>query len=225
MSLTIIHKCSINYCICSVLYCINIAMFDTLFGSKLRAKIIGWLFTHPDERYFVRQLTAILGEDSTNVSRELIRLTRAGILMGRTEGRQKYYQADSTNPVYNELRAIAAKTIGIGDRIRSSLQPFEKHIRAAFIFGSFAKGRADAKSDIDVLIVGDIASAELASALSPLQNGLRREINWTIFPPKEFKSKLKEGNHFLNSLMDEEKIFLIGDENELAELGEKRLDR
>jgi predicted nucleotidyltransferase len=200
-------------------------MFDTLFGSKLRAKIIGWLFTHPDERYFVRQLTAILGEDSTNVSRELIRLTRAGILISQTEGRQKYYQADPANPVYHELRTIAAKTIGIGDRIRSSLQPFEKHIRAAFIFGSFAKGRADAKSDIDVLIVGDIASAELASALSPLQNGLRREINWTIFPPKEFKSKLKEGNHFLNSLMEEEKIFLIGDENELAEPGEKRLDR
>jgi predicted nucleotidyltransferase len=200
-------------------------MFDTLFGSKLRAKIIGWLFTHPDERYFVRQLTAILGEDSTNVSRELIRLTRAGILISQTEGRQKYYQADPANPVYHELRAIAAKTIGIGDQIRSSLQPFEKHIRAAFIFGSFAKGRADAKSDIDVLIVGDIASAELASALSPLQKHFGREINWTIFPPKEFKSKLKEGNHFLNSLMEEEKIFLIGDENELAELGEKRLAR
>ena len=200
-------------------------MFEALFGSKLRAKIIGWLFTHPDERYFVRQLTALLGEDSTNVSRELTRLGRAGILMSRTEGRQKYYQADPANPVYDDLRAIAAKTIGIGDRFRTALQPFEKLIRAAFIFGSFAKGRGDAKSDIDVLIIGDIASAEIASALSPLQKYFGRELNWTIYPTGEFNSKLTEGNHFLNSLMAEEKLFLIGDEHELEGLGKKRLDR
>jgi len=75
------------------------------------------------------------------------------------------------------------------------------------------------------LIIGDLAAAELASALSPLQKFFGRELNWTIFPVGEFNSKLAEGNHFLNSLMAEEKIFLIGDEHELAGLGKKRLDR
>jgi DNA-binding transcriptional ArsR family regulator len=54
-------------------------MLHDLFGSRLRAKALGWLLTHPDERYFVRQLTGILGEDSTNLSRELSRLARMGI--------------------------------------------------------------------------------------------------------------------------------------------------
>ena len=56
-------------------------MLAELFGSKLRAKLLGWLLTHPDERFFVRQLASILGEDSTNISRELARLVRLAIAM------------------------------------------------------------------------------------------------------------------------------------------------
>jgi len=49
-------------------------MLTNLLRSRLRAKVLGWLFSHPDERYFVRQLTGLLKEDSTNISRELARL-------------------------------------------------------------------------------------------------------------------------------------------------------
>jgi len=84
-------------------------MLETLFGSKLRAKVLGWLYSHPGERYFVRQLTALLKEDSTNVSRELARLEKTGILVSTSEGRQKYYQANPQSPVFNELKNIVRK--------------------------------------------------------------------------------------------------------------------
>jgi len=199
-------------------------MLETLFGSKLRARLIGWLFTHPDERYYVRQITSLLDEDSTNVSRELARLALSGILTMQIEGRQKYYKADPRSPFFDELRSMAVKTIGIGDVIRAALLPFRDRIRAAFIYGSFAKGRADAKSDIDIIIIGEISSAETAPAISAAQRRLRREINSAIYPANEFQSNLAEGSHFLNSLMKSEKIFLYGDEHELARLAEKRLD-
>ena len=56
-------------------------MLNRLLGSKLRAKLLGWLMMHPQERYFVRQLTILLGADSTNVSRELTKLAGMGILV------------------------------------------------------------------------------------------------------------------------------------------------
>jgi DNA-binding transcriptional ArsR family regulator len=199
-------------------------MLETIFGSKLRARLIGWLFTHSDERYYVRQLTNLLDEDSTNVSRELARLAVSGILTMQIEGRQKYYQADPRSPVFDELRSMAVKTVGLGDLMRSALLPFRDRIRTAFIYGSFAKGRANAKSDIDIIIIGEISSAEAAPAISAAQQRLRREINSTIYPAKEFKSKLAGGSHFLNSLMQSEKILLFGDEHELARLVEKQLD-
>ncbi len=81
-------------------------MLETLFGSKLRAKILGRLFTRSGERYFVRQLAAAIGEDSTNVSRELARLEQAGLLVSITEGRQKYYQADPKSPLFKDIRGL-----------------------------------------------------------------------------------------------------------------------
>ncbi len=195
-------------------------LLETVFGSKLRAKIIGWLFTHPDERYFVRQLTSILNEDPTNISRELVRLAEAGLLKARTEGRQKYYQADSNSPVFAEFCGIAVKSIGIGDRLHAAVLSLREGISVAFVFGSFAEGRADLNSDIDLLIIGDISSDAISRALAVPQRELGREINAAVYPASEFRDKLAKGNHFINALMPMKKIFLIGTEHELNRLAQ-----
>lgn len=87
-------------------------MLDKLIGSGLRVKLLGWLFTHHDERYFVRQLTGLLREDSTNISRELARLEKLGILTCEKEGRQKYYQANPRCPIFNELQGARRENRG-----------------------------------------------------------------------------------------------------------------
>jgi predicted nucleotidyltransferase len=138
-------------------------ILETLFGSRLRAKVLGWLFTHPDRRYFVRQLTALVEEDSTNVSRELTRLEEAGILVSTTEGKQKYYQVNRQSPLFDELHGLAAKaavseeTSPVSQRFRlprSRLAEFcHKHrIRKLSLFGSVLTNDFRPDSDIDVLV-------------------------------------------------------------------------
>ena len=194
-------------------------MIEAIFGSKLRTKILGWLYTHTDQRYFVRQLTNLIKEDSTNVSRELIRLEKAGIVVSTTEGRQKYYQANSKSPIFNELKSIVRKTFGVADVIREALAPVSGGIKAAFIFGSVARSSDDRKSDIDVMIIGDITFDEVVSALSPAENTLGREINSVVYPVTEFSKKVNKDHYFVKNVLGKEKIFLIGDEDELARLG------
>ena len=198
-------------------------MLDNLFGSRLRAKALGWLLTHPDERYFVRQLTAILGEDSTNLSRELARLAGMGILTCQEEGRQKYYQANHDSPIFEELRGLAVKTFAVADVLREALRPLTKRIRIAFIFGSFAEGRENAESDIDLAIAGNTTLAQVSRALKQAEEKLGREINATVYGAPEFRSKAKEGHHFVNSILKAKKIFVIGDSDDLAGLAGKPL--
>jgi predicted nucleotidyltransferase len=138
-------------------------ILGTLIGSRLRAKVLGWLFTHPDQRYFVRQLTALVGEDSTNVSRELRRLEEAGILVSTTEGRQKYYQANRHGPLFDELHGLVVKAAIPGETSPVS-HPFrlphsrlarfcrEHHIRRLSLFGSVLTRDFRSDSDIDVLV-------------------------------------------------------------------------
>jgi predicted nucleotidyltransferase len=195
-------------------------MLETLLGSKLRVKVLGWLFSHPDERYFVRQLTNLVGEDSTNVSRELIRLENTGILVSQKEGKQKYYQANRKSPLFNELRGIIIKTVGIADVIRSAFAQEADQIRSAFIFGSIANGTDNKTSDVDVIVIGPISFGETVTLLSSAEEKLGREINPVVYSVSEFRKKVKDRDHFISNLLESEKIFLIGDEDEFGRLVE-----
>ncbi len=135
-------------------------------GSKLRAKALGWLFSHPGERYFVRRLAALLKEDSTNLSRELSRLEKTGILASTAEGKQKYYQANGQSPVFDELHGLIMKTASMaeGKSLDVAAQRFRvpedrlsaycrrHHIRKLALFGSVLRGDFRPDSDIDVLV-------------------------------------------------------------------------
>jgi predicted nucleotidyltransferase len=193
-------------------------MLATILGSKLRAKVLGWLFTHPDERYFVRQLTTLLGEDSTNVSRELARLEKTGVLILTIEGKQKYYQANRGSPVFNELHGLIVKTVGVADVLRTALAPAMERIKVAFIFGSIASRTEERTSDIDMMIVGTISFGDVVSLLSSAEEKLGREVNAVVYPIAEFKKKVKEDHHFVKTVLEDEKIFVIGDEGKLRRL-------
>jgi len=197
-------------------------MLATIIGSKLRVKVLGWLFTHPDERYFVRQLTTLLGEDSTNVSRELARLQKIGVLILTTEGKQKYYQANRGSPLFNELHGLIVKTAGVADVLRTALAPAIGRIEIAFIFGSIASRTKERTSDIDMMVIGETTFSEIVSLISPAQITLGREINPVVYPASEFKQKIRENHHFLKTVLEGDRNFLIGDEDELARLAEKR---
>ncbi len=195
-------------------------MLETILGSKLRVKVLGWLFTHPDERYFVRQLTSLLREDSTNVSRELIRLEKTGVLVLTKEGKQKYYQANRKSPIYDELHGLIVKTTGVVDVLRSALAPSAGRIKVAFVFGSIASGNEDKTSDIDVMVVGAISFGDVVSLLSSAEEKLGREINSVVSPISEFKQKVRDDHHFVKTVLEDEKIFLIGGEGELRRLAD-----
>ena len=193
-------------------------MLETILGSKLRSKVLGWLFTHPDERYFVRQLTSLLREDSTNVSRELIRLEKTGVLVSTKEGKQKYYQANRKSPIYDELHGLIIKTTGVADVLRSALAPATERIKVAFVFGSIASGNEDKASDIDMIIIGEISFGDVSSLLHEAEEQLGREINPVVYSQQEFNTRVAQQQNFVTNVLNNEKIFIIGDEYELKRL-------
>ncbi len=194
----------------------------TLFARNRRA-VLALLYGHPDEEFYLRQVIRTSGGGVGGVQRELDRLTRAGILRRTVRGKQVFFQANPDCPVFEEIKGLVTKTAGAADVLRSALAPLADRIRIAFIFGSVARGQQRAQSDVDLLVVGEVAFGEVVAALADAQARLRREVNPTVYPPKEFSRKLSEGHHFLRTVVKREKVFLIGDPRELARLAEKRL--
>ncbi|MFA6413815.1 MAG: nucleotidyltransferase domain-containing protein, partial [Syntrophales bacterium] len=141
-----------------------------------------------------------------------------GIIKRIEKGRRIYYQANTQSAVFAELKSIIMKTVGVGDILKSALFPLANRVRAAFIYGSLARGDESKGSDVDVFVIGDVTFAEIVGVFSPIQQTLNREINPTVYPGDEFRAKLDAGNHFIKSVMEGSKLFLIGDEHDLAKL-------
>jgi len=194
----------------------------TLFARNRRA-VLALLYGHPDQEFYLRQVIRASGGGVGGVQRELDRLTEAGILRRTVRGNQVFFQANSDCPVFEEIKGLVTKTAGTGDVLRTALAPLSDRIRVAFVFGSLACGRQRASSDVDLLVVGEVAFGEVVAALADAQESLRREVNPTVYPAEEFCRKAAAGHQFLRSVLNREKIFLIGDQRELARLVEERL--
>jgi uncharacterized protein len=196
---------------------------DILFG-KGRGAILGLLYEHPDQSFYYRQLTRELKDVSAGtLQRELDILTQLELIERSTVGNQVFYRANRSHPVFPELRALVSKTIGVIPLLRSALAAVADRISVAFVYGSLARHEERAESDIDLLVVGRATLEEVLKAIGNIEASLRRPVNPTVYSVSEFKRKLASGNHFLNSVVRGEKIFLVGDEDELTKMGGARL--
>jgi len=194
-----------------------------LFG-KTRQAVLALLYGQADSSFYTKQILDAVKIGRGTVQRELKNLTDAGIITREVQGRQVYYRANEKCPLFNELKSIVRKTFGIADVIRQSLETVADKIRVAFIFGSVARSADDKKSDIDVMIVGRISFGDVVSLLSPAEEKLAREVNSVVYPVAEFKQRVKEDHYFVKTVLEGEKIFLIGDESELRGLAERKAD-
>jgi uncharacterized protein len=194
------------------------ALSDGLFG-KTRQAVLALLYDKADSSFYTTQILDAVKIGHGTVQRELKNLTEAGIIVREVRGHQVYYRANERCPVFDELKNIVRKTFGIVDVIRKSLATRANKIRVAFIFGSIANRTEDRDSDIDVMIIGDIEFGDVIDLFSPAEKSLRREINPVVYPVEEFQQKVKNDHHFVKTVLEGEKIFLIGDENELKRLG------
>lgn len=193
------------------------SMLDALF-PRTRQNILATLFLSPERRWYLSDLAQRLGVPPSSLQRELASLTEAGILERETDGNRVYYQAAPAFPLLPELQSLFAKTTGLADQIKDALTPFWDEIDLAFIFGSVARGERTAQSDVDVLIVGSISMTELALPLRELERTLQIPVNVTHFMPSEFRDKLEQNNHFLQTILRGQKIFLKGSDHELANI-------
>lgn len=183
--------------------------------SELRCKLLTYFYTNRAARVYVRQLASTLGVDSTNLSRELARLEREGLLRSEIEGRQRYYSINVQYPYLKAVFSLLQGTIGIVPTLATALHRVEG-IEKAYLYGSFAKNEADASSDIDLLIVGHPDAISLAAEVARLEKMLHREVSYTTLKPQELKRKLAAHDPFLTDVWQGKRIELIGHEQNEA---------
>jgi predicted nucleotidyltransferase len=156
------------------------------------------------------------GTGSGAAQRELAKLEESGLVVVRRIGNQKHYQANAASPLFSELRSIVLKTVGLAEPLRDALKPFSSAIRAAFVYGSVAKGTDQSGSDIDVMIISDsLTYGEVFGAVEQVTRTAGRKVNPTVYTAAEFSNRAQTEHAFVTRVIEQPKLWVIGSEHDL----------
>jgi len=182
---------------------------DALFTTTQQS-LLGLLYGEPERSFYLKEILRLTGMGVATIKRELDRMVKAGILTRTHIGNQHHYQADPTCPIHAELAAIVRKTMGLAETLSAALVPLADRIIWAFVFGSVARGTATRRSDIDLLVIGDLEFDELSLAIYSAQEDISREINPKLYRPHEWQALLDSADGFARDVLGKPRIDLIG---------------
>ena len=195
----------------------NSSVLTALF-PHVRQGVLAATLGQPDKWWYLSELADRLGTSPSSLQRELSSLVASGILVHRREGTRVYFKAESKSPVFRDLQQLFEKTAGLAPILEQLLKPFGNKIQCAFIYGSVARSREHAMSDVDVMVIGRAGLADLSPALRKAEERLGREVNATIYSPEEFREKVKSQDHFLTTALKGRKHFVRGGQSDLDEI-------
>lgn len=198
-------------------------MLDQLFGSKTRVGLLRLFFDHPDEKYFVRELTRVVGAQINSVRRELNNLTLLGIvavietdeeigpeaaqeIVPKGLNKKKYYKLNKSFVLFEELSSLFSKShlLHEKDFIKQLTSLGQIHYLA--LTGFFT---GVAKPMTDILLVGNVNRAQFSEIINQYEKKAGREINYTIMPLREFEYRREITDRFLYDILVSTKMVIV----------------
>jgi DNA-binding transcriptional ArsR family regulator len=188
-----------------------------ILSSRVRAEIFRLLFGLDEKELHLREMERRAGLSLGTIRQDLQKLVKLAIVTPRRDGNRLYYRANSEHPLYPEIRKLVLKTAGLVEIFASVLG--REDIELAFIFGSLASNKERAASDVDLMVIGAVGLRTLSSWLAEVSDQIGREINPHTMSVEEFQRRKIKGDHFLSNVLESPKLFIIGNEHDLAAMG------
>ena len=197
----------------------SMSIASALFTDS-QSRIFPWLFGQPGQAYHLNELRRLTGLGSASLQRELNRLVDAGLVDSKAVGNMRRFQSNPQSPVFAELVALTRKMLGTVPDLREALLPLVPDLQGAWVYGSVTKQTDTARSDIDVMLVGtNLLLSRVLDCLAPAEAQLGRKINPGIYSPEEFERRRAEPDSFVNRVLSQPTLTLIGAEIEPARVG------
>jgi len=192
-----------------------VGLSNALF-SKVQQRVLALIFSHPERSFYTSEIVRKVDSGVGAVERELSKLERSGLVTVERIGNQKHYKANQGAPIFEDLRGLVEKTVGLAEPIKTCFQPYSNAIKTAFVYGSVAKGTDTARSDIDLLVIGDgLNYSDLYTAAQNVERKLRRKVHPLFVSPNDWQRKKSAKGSVFSKISHSPKIFIIGSEKDL----------
>jgi DNA-binding transcriptional ArsR family regulator len=173
-----------------------------LFSSQTRVKLLSTFLLHPEQEYFIRELTRLLNEQINSIRRELENLRRIGLVKARHKNRKKYYRVDVDFPLYPDLRSLFSKAVQGESPFVSSLRGLPG-VKVILLAGSFS----GTESKVDLFLVGDVKKGLLEALLA--QDASLKYTKYSIFSEADFLYRLSLKDRFVLEILTDPRHLMV----------------
>jgi DNA-binding transcriptional ArsR family regulator len=195
-------------------------MYETLFGSKTRVKLLSLFLTNTGRSFYVREITRTINEQINSVRRELLNLKSLGLVKSVEKKGKIYYEANTRSELYSDLKKIFEKTGKTPTGEDKTTFGIRKSgdISYAALMGAFV---GDTASQVDFFVVGEVDKRKMKSVLAHLEKELGREANYCLMTTNEYEDRKMLFDRFLTEIMTSPKKVLIDNIHEEERKEEK----
>lgn len=184
-------------------------MIDKLFGSKTRVKLLQLFMNHPGQSFYVREITRLIDEQINSVRRELSNMLEVGVITSDTADNKLYYEVNQRYEYYTALRAVfageavtteqaaAPNANGVQEQNVAVINEIPA-LRLAIFAGILVKGSL---APVDILLVGNLSTAKVKSAVAAIEKTEGRELNYTVLPYDDFYYRLSVRDKFITEVL------------------------
>ncbi|MBP9728242.1 MAG: hypothetical protein KBD27_02580 [Candidatus Moranbacteria bacterium] len=178
----------------------SLALFDTLFGSKARSRLIRFFLLNPGAEFSVLEVSEKTLISRPEASRELARLAKMKLVIERARKGRKCFIVNENFPFYTELKSLVSKL-----NVHAQSQVFRKlkivgEVKLILISGLFLNYP---KSKVDmILVVNNINRTKLKHAIAHLEAEVGKEIRFVLMNMEELHYRLNMLDRFFIEFLE-----------------------
>jgi len=187
-----------------------------LFDKYVDWKILAQFFKHPGRQFHIKEISRLVKVSPSSAHAAVKSFEKWGYLEKEIKGPAHFYRLNTENSVVASFK----KGYGIACILESDpvavLKDVDENTISLSLYGSYANGTYDDKSDVDLLLVTNTKKDKFNEAVKVIEARLEIEVNVTILKLSEWERlAFKKDPFYLNLI--ENHVLLYGSGIRLSE--------
>jgi hypothetical protein len=153
-------------------------MLGELITSKTRLRLLIKFFVSQANRGYLNGLASEMGESSNSIRKELNHLHDAGYLDKVKNDNKIEYQANTKHPLYDILRKVVLKHLGLEDLVETVLERMG-NVKKIVLVGDYAEGNDT--GNIEVFLIGkDLNMSYISQLEEKIEKLIKRKVSFYL---------------------------------------------
>jgi len=168
----------------------------TTFRKFVGVKVLEYFLIYPTENTYLKELAKKLQISPRSVKIYCDIFEKEGIIIREIKGNMHIFKTNNDNFRVKEMK----RAYFINLLAELNIEKIAEESVSITVYGSYASGNFDEKSDIDILVIGDEKNVKRELVVDIMKK-IEKEIQLSVIPLIKWEKLKKENDHFVKNII------------------------